>query len=206
MVRFKGKQRMYIMSGVIAVVVLAVIGLVVLVSSLGTDKKDPYKQVETTNTQDDTNTSDTSGDTETKPPVSVPESDDKQNGQGLAGGVDPANVSTVDIQPMSLTVSYLKDAGGFEYYVLRTANGTQYVEFSSPELVGTKCTDDRGVFASIIQSPSSSDTATLNKTTTVDGTKYGLSLADSTCTKDPEALKKYQAAFSDTFTMLKKLN
>jgi hypothetical protein len=105
---------------------------------------------------------------------------------------------------MQITVSYVKVNAGFEYYVMRTASGTQYVEFSSPELVGTKCTDDKGVFASIIESPSTNESTTLSKTTTVDDTKYGLSLADATCTKDPELLKQFQSSFSDAFSLLKR--
>jgi len=119
--------------------------------------------------------------------------------------IDPETVATVAIEPMTITVSYLKGVGGFDYEVLRTGSGTKYVQFSSTKLAGTKCTDDEGQFASIIEKPSKDEATTLAKTTTVDGTEYGLSLADSTCTSDSELLKQYQDAFSGAFSLLKKM-
>ena len=119
--------------------------------------------------------------------------------------IDPATVATVTIEPLSLTVSYLKGVGGFDFEVLRSANGTKYVQFSSDRLTGTKCTDDKGQFASIIENPSTDEAATLAKTTTVEGAAYGLSLADATCTTDSELLKQYQDAFSAAFSLLKKM-
>lgn len=200
MVRIKGKQRTYIIAGAVIALLIVIVGIALIVNGLNSDKKDPYKQVETTNIQEETTPADSSDDTSKTTTV-----DDKTE-EDETSTVDPATLATVDIEPMGLTVSYVKDAGGFEFYVLRTASGTQYVEFSSPELVGTKCTDDKGVFASIIEDPSANDSSTLSKTTTVDGTKYGLSLADATCTKDPDALKKYQSAFTDAFSLLKKID
>lgn len=119
--------------------------------------------------------------------------------------IDPATIATVTVEPVSLTVSYLKGVGGFDFEVFRTTGGTKYVEFSSPKLVGTKCTDDQGQFVSIIENPSTDESATLAKTTTVDGTTYGLSLAEATCTSDSELLKQYQDAFSEPFSLLKKM-
>jgi len=89
---------------------------------------------------------------------------------------------------------------------MRTADSTEYVDFSAPELVGTKCTDDKGVFVSIIQNPSTDEgSATISKTVTVGEDSYGLSLASETCTSDVELLKQYQTSFSDAFTLLKSL-
>lgn len=119
--------------------------------------------------------------------------------------VDPAQVATVDIVPMTIVVPYVKGVGGFDYEVLRTASGTKYVQFSSSKLVGTKCTDDIGQFASIIEKPSADEATTLAKTTTIDGVQYGLSLADATCTSDADSLKQYQTSFSDAFSLLKKM-
>ena len=119
--------------------------------------------------------------------------------------IDPATIATVTIEPVSLTVSYLKGVGGFDFEVFRTTGGTKYIQFSSPKLVGTKCTDDRGQFASIIENPSTDESATLAKTTTVNGTTYGLSLAEATCTSDSNLLKQYQDAFSEPFSLLKKM-
>jgi hypothetical protein len=119
--------------------------------------------------------------------------------------IDPATVSTVAIEPMTVNVTYLKGVGGFDYEVLRTPSGTKYVQFSSSKLVGTKCTDDEGAFASIIDTPAANESATVAKTVTVDGTTYGLSLVDATCTSDAELLKQYQNAFSEPFHLLKKM-
>lgn len=119
--------------------------------------------------------------------------------------IDPAKVTTVDIQPMSITVSYMKGIGGFDYAVQRTPSGTQYVQFSSSKLVGTKCTNDEGVFASILENPTTDETSTVAKTTVVDGTTYGLSLADTSCTSDTALLQQYQDAFSQPFSLLKKM-
>ena len=199
MVQLKGKRRSVIIVGAI-VTLLLVVGAVVLVNALNSGKDDPYKQVETTNTPSDTS----SDNTDTPDSTSTPNTDDGDTKDTPT--LDPATLSTLSIEPMKLTVSYVKVNAGFEYYVLRTANGTQYVEFSSPELVGTKCTNDKGVFASIIEAPSTSEAATISKTVTVDSTKYGLSLADATCTKDAELLKQLQASFSDAFGLLKRTN
>ncbi len=198
MVQQKGKRRTFIIVGAIVALVL-IVGIILVVNALGSGKSDPYKQVETTNNPD-TSSNDESKNTDTKPAEDSNKTDDTSNEPTL----DPATVSTVVIEPMQITVSYVKVNAGFEYYVTRTASGTQYVEFSSPELVGTKCTDDKGVFASIIESPSATESTTLSKTTTVDDTKYGLSLADATCTKDPELLKQFQSSFSDAFSLLKR--
>lgn len=119
--------------------------------------------------------------------------------------IDPSTVSTVAIEPAALTISYLKGVGGFDFEVFRTTGGTEYVQFSSSRLIGTKCTDDGGQFASIIENPSDDESTALAKTTTVDGTTYGLSLAEATCTSDSALLKQYQDAFSEPFSLLKKM-
>lgn len=120
--------------------------------------------------------------------------------------VDPSTLSSIDIEPLNSTVFYTKGTPGFEYAVKRASDGTQYVEFSSPSLVGTKCTNDSGLFATIIKNPTSTeDKSTISKTTTVDGVAYGLSLAGSTCTKDTDLLQTYQTAFSNGFSQLKEM-
>ena len=106
---------------------------------------------------------------------------------------------------MSITVSYVKGVGGFEFEVHRTPSGTQYVDFKSSDLVGTKCTDDEGIFATILESPGSDEQATLTKTIKLDGTTYGLSLAATTCTSDTTKLSAYQQSFNDAFSLLKKM-
>ncbi|NCS83196.1 hypothetical protein GW746_02145 [Candidatus Saccharibacteria bacterium] len=75
----------------------------------------------------------------------------------------------------------------------------------SEDLVGTKCTDDKGVFATIIEDPSGSESQTLVATTEVGNKTYGLSLASETCTPDEELLSTYQTAFKDGFSSLRPL-
>jgi hypothetical protein len=90
----------------------------------------------------------------------------------------------------------MKGVGGFEYEVLRAEGGRKYIELRNSELIGSKCDNDAGAFASIIETPSESEQGTLAKTTVVDGVKYGLSLALPTCTNNESLLKSYQDAFS----------
>lgn len=123
---------------------------------------------------------------------------------GQASTLDPATVGSITIDPMNITVSYVKGVGGFEYEVHRTASGTQYVDFMNSDLVGTKCTDDQGVFATILESPGTDEQATLSKTIKLANTTYGLSLAAATCTGDTMKLTAYQKSFDDAFSLLKK--
>lgn len=184
------------------IAVLAVVGLLVLVVALVAVAKsktstNPPVSTETSNEKtpeisQEGETTDTPMDTQPADALTEP-------------SIDPATLATVSIEPASLSVSYLKGVGGFDFKVLRTSNGTKYVEFSSTKLAGTKCTNDEGQFASIIESPSVDESTTLAKTTIVDGTTYGLSLADTICTNDNDLLKQYQDAFSKPFNLLKKM-
>jgi len=117
----------------------------------------------------------------------------------------PSQVNTIDVPPLNITVSYKKGVGAFEYEVLRTTNGTKYVEFRSQAVAGTKCTDDQGAFASILVNPSADETATLTTQVTIESDIYGLSLASDSCTGDLDQLAKYQTAFRDAFGLLKKI-
>ncbi len=120
--------------------------------------------------------------------------------------VDPSTLDSIDIDPLKVTVFYTKGVGGFDFNVLRTANGTQYVSFSNTDLVGTKCTNDEGDFASIIKNPTSTeDNATISQKVKVGSDTYGLSLAASNCTSNPDLLAKYQTAFTNGFSQLKAL-
>ena len=202
MVHKKGKRNL-IIAGAIALVIVIAIGVVLLVSALQPKESDPYRQITQSSTED-TKPVDTPDTTDTDKQDDDAKTD-TNTGDSTSSTLDPASVATIDIQPMEISAAYVRGAGGFEYSVLRTSSGTQYVEFSSPELKGTKCTEDNGAFASILANPSTNESATLNKTVTVGGVKYGLSLADETCTKDAALLKQYQAAFSDAFGLLKKL-
>lgn len=118
--------------------------------------------------------------------------------------IDASELATIVIEPLNLTVSYVRGIGGFAYVIQRTQSGTEYVEFSAESLVGTKCTDDTGVFASIIVNPAANDVATLANTTTIGEDTYGLALPDNTCTGNPDLFADYQASFRDAFGLLKK--
>lgn len=188
-----------IIAAAILGVLLVAIGTVTLIRVLNPPSEDPYVQDTpsgSVSNDDGVNTqapalSDTSADTGTKP-VDTP-------------ALDPNTVSTIDITPMTITVSYVKGVGAFEYQVLRTPSGTQYVEFRSAELIGTKCTDDAGAFASIIQNPSSAETnSTVSQTVDLESTKYGLALSGTNCTSNLESLEQYQQSFGKAFSLLKK--
>ncbi len=195
-------KRTLIIAGIALGVLLAGIGAVALISSMNNDSKDPYKQKNIENTPASTN------DTPNKPSDSAAKNDQKKQDAGAAESeastLDPASLRTITVDPMGITVSYVKDATNFEFFVKRTPSGTQYVEFKSEQLVGTKCTDDQGVFASIIAKPGTAEAATLTKKTTIDGVEYGLSLAAQTCAPDADLLKTYQDSFSQAFSLLKR--
>ena len=121
--------------------------------------------------------------------------------------IDPATLSSVDIQPFGITVSYETGIPGFEYTIHRSANQTEYVDFSSAELIGTKCTNDTGIFASITKNPSSDEDKTLLiSMTKVGNDSYGLSLPESTCTSNVQLFEQFQASFKDAFGALKAIS
>lgn len=121
--------------------------------------------------------------------------------------IDPKTVSSIAIEPLKIKVFYKKGIPGFEFAVKRTAEGTQYVEFSAPDLKGTKCTDDEGIFASIIKNPTSDeDKATIKKERTIDDTTYGLSLNGKNCTSDVKLFTQYQDAFTYGLSLLEEDN
>lgn len=119
--------------------------------------------------------------------------------------LDPASVSTVAIDSLGVSVSYVKGVPGFAYAISQSGGGTQFAAFSSEQLIGTKCTDDTGVFATIVKNPQQADRATLTSTKTVADTVYGLSLPSATCTSDATLFAQYQAAFKDAFGLIKPL-
>jgi hypothetical protein len=120
--------------------------------------------------------------------------------------VDPSTLTSVDIEPLAITVFYTKGTPGFDFVIKRTADSTQYVEFSSPDLIGTKCTDDEGVFASIIKNTKSSIESSGTVSQKVGFDRYDLSLAGQDCTSNIELLREYQAAFSNGFSELKAMD
>jgi cytoskeletal protein RodZ len=194
MVQKKGRKTLFTALAVLAVLLL-IIAAVAVIKSVSTSKSSDSSS---TAKKDTPAISDKANSTQ-KPASDVPQDTTSQS------AIDPSKVTAIDIEPMLITVSYMKGVGGFDFAVQRTASGTKYVQFSSSKLVGTKCTNDEGVFASILESPTADESSTLTKTTVVDGTTYGLSLADATCTSNPDLLKQYQDAFSEPFSLLKKM-
>lgn len=203
MVQKKGRRKLYTALAVFLVLLVA-IGTIALIKALGSDKQDPYLKDETSSSIVDTS-DDADANQDATPDAQDDADATKTDETDKETAPDPATVATVDIAPMEITVSYVKGAGGFEYEVLRTSNGTRYVEFRSSDLAGTKCTNDKGTFATILANPNETEGATISKTTTVDGTKYGLSLEGATCTSSTDKLEDYQKSFSDAFSLLKKM-
>jgi len=120
--------------------------------------------------------------------------------------VDPATLASIAVEPLGVTISYTKGIQAFGYEVKRTADSTIYAEFSADDLIGTKCTDDTGLFASIIKNPTSTEDQTiLANTVKLGGDTYGLSLAGEGCTSDGKLLREYQSAFSNGFSSLRSL-
>ena len=193
MVQKKRDRKIFIAISIVVIILLSMSALLVVKAI--TDQ--PSKTTETVHKEPAATPNDAAN-TETQPTK-------KPEEKPVEPQLDPAKVASVAIEPMSLTVSYVKGVGGFDFQVLRTPSGTKYVQLSSEKLAGTKCTNDVGAFASIIEKPAADESATINKTTVVDGTPYGLSLADATCTPNPTLLKQYQDSFSQAFSLLKKM-
>lgn len=119
--------------------------------------------------------------------------------------IDPATTSTIDVEPLGIKVAYVTGIPGFSYAVSQTGGSTGFVEFNAEELAGTKCTDDKGLFASIIKDPAQADLATIQHTTKVQDVTYGLSLSAPNCTGDTALFDQYQASFRDAFGLLSAL-
>lgn len=184
-----------IVAAVAFVVVLLIIGGVILL-----DKANHHAP--TVVTPDVSNHSTTTKDTPTETDITETDQTPKETKPPT---VDPSTLNSIDVEPLGVTVFYSKGTPGFQFSVLRAADNTQYAQFTSPDLVGTKCTDDEGVFASIIKDPSENDAQTINQTVKVGDDTYGLSLASAGCTSDTELLTTYQNGFKNGFSNLKSL-
>lgn len=191
MAKTQGKTR-FVVAGVVIVVILLAIGAVLL-----TRKSTPPVAPGTSSTSSDT-TKDTTTETDaTDVAPATPKTD--------SPAVDPATLTSLAVQPLGVTVFYSKGTPGFEYAVLKTGDGTQYAQFTSADLIGTKCTDDEGVFASIIKNPSNSEAQTTSQIVKVGNDTYGLSLASAGCTSNSDLLAKYQTGFKNGFSSLQAL-
>lgn len=181
---------------IIAACILVMVLVIVGVGLLNKNSSEPPMAPATTTSDKTPETTPVASSTEIDAPAATPVEDD-------IPAVDPASLSFVDIEPLALAVAYTKGTPGFEFVVKRTADQTQYIEFTSPELIGTKCTDDTGLIASIIKNPTSSeDQTTIKQTVKVGDDSYGLSLTSSSCTKNSELLEEYQKAFRAGFSSL----
>jgi hypothetical protein len=193
MARTQNKTRLIVSIVVVVVALITVGGIGFLKNSskpAPTPTADTSKQAAITNDASNTK-SDTTDPAKTTTPSTV---------------ADPDTLASVDVEPLGVTVFYAKGTPGFEFAIKKTASQTQYVEFTSSDLVGTKCTDDNGLFASIIKNPSSNeDQSTITQTVKVGNDSYGLSLAGKGCTSDADLLAQYQAAFTSGFSSLKAL-
>lgn len=178
----------------VAIVVLVVVLLVVGGLALSKKSPEPAKTTAPNTSKDASTTKDT-----------TTETDSTGSGSSTtttATTVDPATLTSIAIEPLGVTVFYSKGTPGFEFTVLKTADQTQYVEFTSSDLIGTKCTNDQGVFASIIKNPAADESQTTSQTVKVGSDTYGLSLASASCTANPDLLTQYQTGFKNGFSSL----
>jgi len=181
---------------VVLVVMLLAVGAIAFFQNANKSKSAPItntsqEQPETTKDATSTETDDTDA---TPPPATG------------TPAVDPETLSSIDIEPLGISVFYTKGIPGFDFAVKRTADKTQYVEFSSSEVVGTKCTNDEGLIVTIIKNPTSNEEqATVTQTVKVGSDTYGLSLAGKGCTSNAELLNEYQTAFTNGFSRLSSL-
>lgn len=192
MAQNKVKQAIITGSAALGLLILVIVGVIVIRSMINSGDDTRYEQsnIENKPVQDPPKEDEQEPAVDEKPVEEEPQ-------------LDPASLSTITITQMGIEVSYLKGIGGFEYAIKRTPGGSQYVEFKSEQLKGTKCTDDQGVFVSIVEKPDANETAILSKRKSVGGVEYGLSLAATNCTSDEVLLKKYQDSFTKAFGLLK---
>ena len=184
---------------IVTIVILAVvlIGVGITAFAINANKSTPPTSTDVSSDKSPDITKDapsTDNDTESTPDKNEPTEVKK---------ADPATLTSVAIEPLGITVFYTKGTPGFDFSIKRAANKTQYVEFTSTDLVGTKCTNDEGLIASIIKNPSSNeDQATISQTIKLGSDTYGLSLAGKGCTSNAALLDEYQSAFRDGFSSL----
>lgn len=183
------------------IISISVLLLTILVVSLIVANQRSYNASDTSSTNIDTSSSDNTSGTQQPETAETPKQE-----VATEPDIDESRFTTIDVEPLDISVAYEKWVPYFEFYIKRTDDGTRYAEFTYEELKGDKCSDDEGVFITIIENPSTAeDMSTIEKTTVVDGTTYGLTLASDTCTNDKGLLQRYQAAFSDGFSLLKAL-
>jgi hypothetical protein len=192
MARLRSKTGLFVTIVVLGIVLVVVVAIVLTKKPQDVTTTTPASTSKDVSTAKDTTTETDSTDTSSKT-------------QTPATTVDPQTLNSIDVGPLGITVFYSKGTPGFEFTVLKTADQTQYVEFTSSDLIGTKCTNDQGAFASIIKNPSTSETQTTSQTVKVGSDTYGLSLASAGCTANDMLLNQYQDGFKNGFSSLKAL-
>lgn len=188
----QGRTKLTVIIVALVIVILAVVVFAIVqhnnVKRPVSVVKDATNQVASKDTTTETDAADTAT------PVTTPSTP------------DPSTLSTIAVDALGVTVAYTKGTPSFEYSVEKTDDNTQYAEFTAADLVGTKCTDDQGLFASIIKNPTSTeDQTTIAQTVKIGSDTYGLSLASPGCTANTDLLSQYQSGFKDGFSSLKAL-
>lgn len=190
MVHARGNKRRLLLIITLIVAAALVAGLVIAMNRSSPESRAPAAPPQTIEVKDDTSTD------------SSVEAQPAQPETPTTPTVDPATLNSVKITPLAIEVFYTKGIDGFDFTVKRTADQTEYVEFSTAALAGTKCTDDQGSIASIIKNPTPATLLTTSQTVEVGDVTYGLSLAGSDCTPDAALLDQYQTAFKNGFSSL----
>lgn len=192
MAKTQGKKKLI-------VIIAVIVGLLLLVGAIYAKRQSQTVEVPTMNTSEQAST------TEPADAAKTETDDDALADTSDANAVDPGTLSSVAVEPLGVNVFYTKGTPGFEYSIQRTADRTQYADFTSTDLISSKCTDDKGLFVSIIKNPTNESQTTISQTVKVGQDTYGLSLAGSGCTDNAELLTQYQTGFKNGFSSLSSL-
>ena len=191
MVKSQGKNKL-----IVAIVVLVVLLLVV-----GGIYARAVSQNNSETSKDTTQSAESSADT----PSTDTEMTDQETVTPEVSPVDPETLDSIAVEPLGVNVFYTKGTPGFDFQVKRAADGTQYADFSSTDLVGTKCTDDQGVFVSIVKNPASGEDTLISETMKLGKDTYGLTMSGAGCTNNADLLSQYQSGFKNGFSSLTSL-
>jgi len=192
MVKTQGKKKLIVTVIALAVVLLVIVGIYVRAASM----------TESETSKEMTGSSDTSVDTT----ATKPEKTDEEKLTTDVAAVDPETLTSIAVEPLGVTVFYSKGTPGFDFQVNKAADGTQYADFTSNDLVGTKCTDDQGIFASIVKNPTAGgEDAFISEKVKIGENTYALTLSGAGCTNNTDLLNQYQAGFKAGFGNLSAL-
>jgi len=116
---------------------------------------------------------------------------------------DPSTIKQLHIAQLGLVIDYANTLPGMSYSIGKTTAGTTYVQLSNTQLIGDKCTDDDGVFATILKDPTVTDSVTVSMVTKVGDVTYGLALPSGACTGNLALFNQYQASMKQDFSFLR---